>query len=53
MFDYHHYSELIKMRLVVVESTDYMVILWDQLVSNRRRNMEKLAETWEELKFDE
>ena len=37
------------MKLVVIEFTDYAIIWWDQLVTNRRRNYERLVKTWEEL----
>ena len=38
------------MKLAVIEFTDYAVIWWDQLVTNRRRNYERPVDTWEELK---
>ena len=41
MFDCHNYSEQKKMKLAVIEFTDYAIIWWDQLVSNRRRNLER------------
>lgn len=50
VFYCHRYSEITKMRLVVVEFTDYSVIWWDQLVTNGRRNFERPIETWEGLK---
>uniref|UniRef100_A0A2N9H6G3 Reverse transcriptase RNase H-like domain-containing protein n=1 Tax=Fagus sylvatica TaxID=28930 RepID=A0A2N9H6G3_FAGSY len=34
----------------VIEFTDYAIIWWDQLVTNRRRNTERPVETWGELK---
>jgi hypothetical protein len=36
--------------LAVIEFTDYAIIWWDQLVTNRRRNHERPIETWGELK---
>jgi hypothetical protein len=37
IFDCHNYSEEKKVKLAVIEFTDYAIILWDQLVTNRRR----------------
>jgi len=34
----------------IIEFTDYAIIWWDQLVTNRRRNHDKPMETWGELK---
>uniref|UniRef100_A0A2N9F6W3 Uncharacterized protein n=1 Tax=Fagus sylvatica TaxID=28930 RepID=A0A2N9F6W3_FAGSY len=39
-----------KVKLAVIEFTDYAIIWWDQLVMNRRRNHERAIETWEEMK---
>jgi hypothetical protein len=50
IFDCHNYSEEKKMKLAVIEFTDYAIIWWDQLVTNRRRNHERPKETWGELK---
>uniref|UniRef100_A0A2N9F5Q6 CCHC-type domain-containing protein n=1 Tax=Fagus sylvatica TaxID=28930 RepID=A0A2N9F5Q6_FAGSY len=50
VFDCHHYSEEKKVKLAVIEFTDYAIIWWDQLVTNRRRNNERPVETWGELK---
>ncbi|XP_035548687.1 uncharacterized protein LOC118349200 [Juglans regia] len=47
---YKEMEEQKKMKLVVIEFTDYAIIWWDQLVSNRRRNFERPVETWRELK---
>jgi uncharacterized protein (DUF2249 family) len=38
------------MRLAVIEFINYAIMWWDQLVTNRRRNHERLIETWGELK---
>jgi len=37
-------------KLVVIEFTDYAILWWDDLVTNRRRNHERPVETWGELK---
>jgi hypothetical protein len=50
VFDCHHYSEEKKVKLAEIEFTDYAIIWWDQLVTNRRRNNERPVETWGELK---
>ncbi|RVW69180.1 hypothetical protein CK203_059591 [Vitis vinifera] len=39
-----------KVKLAVIEFTDYVIIWWDQLVMNRRRNYERPIKTWEEMK---
>lgn len=49
-FDFHRYSEEKKAKLVVVEFTDYKISWWDQLVTSRRRNEERLIETWDKIK---
>ena len=50
IFDCHNYSEEKKVKLAVIEFTDYAIIWWDQLVTNRRRNHERPIEAWGELK---
>ncbi|KAK4856333.1 hypothetical protein QYF36_016406 [Acer negundo] len=47
LFDCHDYSELKKVKLPAIEFTDYAIVWWDQL---RRRNGERLIDTWEEMK---
>jgi hypothetical protein len=37
IFECHNYSEEKKVKLAVIEFTDYAIIWWDQLVMNRRR----------------
>jgi hypothetical protein len=37
IFECHNYSEEKKVKLVVIEFTDYAIIWWDQLVMNRRK----------------
>ena len=50
IFECHNYSEEKKVKLAVIEFTDYAIIWWDQLVMNRRRNRERPIESWEEMK---
>uniref|UniRef100_A0A2N9GZ68 Retrotransposon gag domain-containing protein n=1 Tax=Fagus sylvatica TaxID=28930 RepID=A0A2N9GZ68_FAGSY len=50
VFDCHNYSEEKKVKLAVIKFTDYAIIWWDQLMTNRRRNYERPVETWGELK---
>ncbi|RVW82856.1 hypothetical protein CK203_051154 [Vitis vinifera] len=50
IFECHNCSEEKKVKLVVIEFTDYAIIWWDQLVMNRRRNYKRPIETWEEMK---
>ena len=50
ILDCHNYSEEKKVKLAVIEFTDYAIIWWDQLVTNRRRNHKRPIETWGELK---
>jgi len=50
IFECHNYSEEKKVKLAVIEFTDYAIIWWDQLMMNRRRNYERPIETWEEMK---
>lgn len=50
MFDCHNYSELKKVKLAVVEFSDYALVWWDQLVTSRRRNDEPPIQTWREMK---
>ena len=50
VFDCHHYSENKKVKLVVIEFSDYAIVWWDQLVLNKRRNKKPSVETWEEMK---
>ena len=50
IFECHNYSEKKKVKLAVIEFTDYDIIWWDQLVMNRRRNYERPIETWAKMK---
>jgi len=50
VFDCHNYSEDKKVKLAVVEFTDYASIWWDQFLMNRRRNGERPIRSWEEMK---
>ena len=51
VFDCHNYSEMKKVKLAVIEFTDYAIIWWDQLLINRRRNRKPPVDTWEEMKM--
>ncbi|KAL5581667.1 hypothetical protein UlMin_014109 [Ulmus minor] len=51
VFDCHNYSEIKKVKLEVIEFTDYAIVWWDQLLINRRRNREPPVDTWEEMKM--
>jgi hypothetical protein len=46
IFDCYNYLEEKNVKLAVIEFTDYAIIWWDQLVTNRRRNQERPIETW-------
>jgi len=50
VFDCHNYSDEKKVKLAVVEFTDYASIWWDQLVTSKRRNGERQIGTWDEMK---
>lgn len=50
VFDCHNYSEEKKVKLAIVEFTDYAIVWWDQLVLNRRRYGERPIRTWDEMK---
>ena len=45
IFECYNYSEKKKVKLAVIEFTDYVIIWWDQLVMNRRKNYERPIET--------
>ena len=50
IFKCHNYSDEKKVKLAVIDFTNYTIIWWDQLVINRRRNHEWPIESWEEIK---
>jgi len=50
IFDCHSYSEQKKVKLVIIEFTEYALIWWDQIVISRRRNGERPVQTWGEMK---
>ena len=35
-----------KVKLVIIEFTEYVLILWDQIMISRRRNGERPVQTW-------
>ena len=45
IFDCHNNSEVKKVKLAVIEFSDYAITWWDQLVISRRRNRERPIET--------
>ena len=51
LFACHNYLEEKKVKLAVVEFSDYASIWWDQLVISRRRKLEDPVSTWQELKI--
>jgi hypothetical protein len=50
VFDCHNYSKTKKVKLAVIEFSEYAITWWDQLVINRRRNRERPIDIWEEMK---
>ena len=44
VFECRNYSEEKKVKLAVIEFTNYAIIWWDQLVMNRRRNHKRPIE---------
>jgi hypothetical protein len=50
IFDCHSYSEQKKVKLVIIEFTEYALIWWDQIVISKRRNGERLVQTLGEMK---
>ena len=50
VFYCHNYSEEKKVKLAVVEFTNYAIIWWDQLVTIQRRNQEHPIMTWNDMK---
>jgi len=49
IFDCHKYSEVKKVKLVVIEFKDYALIWWDQNVISRRSGERPVA-SWKEMK---
>jgi hypothetical protein len=50
VFDCHLYLEEKKVKLVVFEVTDYVIIWWDQLVIGRRYNGERPIDKLKDMK---
>ena len=46
IFECHNYSKEKKVKLAMIEFSDYAIIWCDQLVMNRKRNNERPIETW-------
>lgn len=49
-FKCHNYSESKKVKLAMIEFTDYAAIWWEQLLLSRRWNVEDHVSTWGEMK---
>jgi len=49
IFYIHRYLEKKKVKLAVVEFTDYAMIWWERLVVEKRRNRERPLSIWEEF----
>ncbi|XP_071905971.1 uncharacterized protein [Coffea arabica] len=50
VFDCNDYTDAQKLRLAVVEFTDYAIFWWEQVATSRRRCGEPPITTWTELK---
>ncbi|CAA0843295.1 Unknown protein [Striga hermonthica] len=50
IFECHNYFEEKKVKLDAIEFTDYAIVWWDQLTTNRRRYGERPISTWAEMK---
>ena len=50
IFSCHTLTEERKIKLATLEFTDYAFVWWDQFQMERRRYIEPMLETWEELK---
>ncbi len=50
IFECHNYSMEKKVKLAVIEFSDYALNWWDQLVISRRRNHERPINNWEDMK---
>jgi hypothetical protein len=50
IFDCHSYFKQKKVKLLMIEFTEYALIWWDQIVISRRRNEERPVQTWGEMK---
>ncbi|XP_071909695.1 uncharacterized protein [Coffea arabica] len=50
VFDCNDYTDAQKLRLAVVEFTDYAIVWWEQVATSRRRCGDPPITTWTELK---
>ena len=50
IFEFHNYSTKKRVKLVVIDFSDYALNWWDQLVISRRRNYERPIDNWEDMK---
>ena len=53
IFECHNYSKEKKVKLAIIEFTDYAIIWWDQLVMNRRRNHKEMEITMIQANVEE
>ncbi|KAJ9536652.1 hypothetical protein OSB04_un000201 [Centaurea solstitialis] len=51
IFACHEYSNRKKVKLAVIEFSDYALTWWDQLLISKRRNGERPIDSWEEMKM--
>ncbi|XP_017620562.1 uncharacterized protein LOC108464802 [Gossypium arboreum] len=50
VFKCHNYSERKKVKLAIIEFSDYAIVWWHQLLTSRRRNGERPISTWAKMK---
>ncbi|XP_027155584.1 uncharacterized protein LOC113755923 [Coffea eugenioides] len=50
VFDCQSYTEEEKVKLAILEFTDYAIVWWEQDKTSRRRNRERQIGSWDELK---
>lgn len=50
IFECYNYSEEKKVKLAILEFSDYAISWWDQVNTSQRRSGERPISTWEELK---
>ena len=50
IFQFHNYSELKKVKFVMIIFTNYTIVWQDQLVTSHMRNYKRQVGTWDEMK---